>query len=66
MQDHHIRNALARAELADSALVGIGSAQSDLSSLLRAGYVDDDKRDRIRATGAVGDLCCQHYSLAGE
>jgi DNA-binding transcriptional regulator LsrR (DeoR family) len=66
MQDHNIRNTLARAERADIALVGIGSTRSDLSSLLRAGYVNDDELDRIRATGAVGDICGQHYSLAGE
>jgi DNA-binding transcriptional regulator LsrR (DeoR family) len=66
MQDHNIRNTLARAERADIALVGIGSTRSDLSSLLRAGYVNDDEQDRIRATGAVGDICGQHYSLAGE
>ncbi len=66
MQDHNIRNTLARAERADIALVGIGSTRSDLSSLLRAGYVSDDELDGIRATGAVGDICGQHYSLAGE
>ena len=66
MQDHNIRNTLARAERADIALVGIGSTRSDLSSLLRAGYVNEDEQDRIRATGAVGDICAQHYSLTGE
>jgi deoxyribonucleoside regulator len=66
MQDHNIRDTLARAERADIGLVGIGSTRSDLSSLLRAGYVNEDEQDRIRATGAVGDICGQHYSLAGE
>jgi deoxyribonucleoside regulator len=66
MQDHNIRTTLARAERADIALVGIGSTRSDLSSLLRAGYVNEEEQGRIRATGAVGDICGQHYSLAGE
>jgi deoxyribonucleoside regulator len=66
LQDHNIRGTLARAERADIALVGIGSTRSDLYSLLRAGYMDEAEAERIRATGAVGDICAQHYSLTGE
>ncbi len=66
LQDHHIQDTLARAERADIALVGIGTTRSDLSSLIRAGYVDEAEQERIRATGAVGDICAQHYSLTGE
>ncbi len=66
LQDRHIRDTLTRAERADLALVGIGTTRSDLSSLLRAGYIDEAEAERIRATGAVGDICAQHYSLAGE
>jgi len=66
LQDRTIRDTLARAERADIALVGIGSTRSDLSSLLRAGYVDEAEAAHIRSTGAVGDICAQHYSLTGE
>lgn len=66
LQDRNIRDTLARAERADVALVGIGTTRSDLSSLLRAGYVDEAEAERIRATGAVGDICGQHYSLTGQ
>jgi len=66
LQNRNLREALARAEQADIALVGIGTTRSDLSSLLRAGYVDEAEAERIRATGAVGDICAQHYSLTGE
>jgi DNA-binding transcriptional regulator LsrR (DeoR family) len=66
LQDRNIRETLARAEQADIALVGIGTTRSDLSSLLRAGYVDEAEAERIRATGAVGDICGQHFSLTGE
>jgi DNA-binding transcriptional regulator LsrR (DeoR family) len=66
MQDRNVRDTLARAERADIALVGIGTTRSDLSSLLRAGYVDEAEAEQIRATGAVGDICGQHYSLTGQ
>ncbi len=66
LQDRNIRETLARAARADVGLVGIGSIRSDLSSLLRAGYLTEQDAQRIRDTGAVGDVCAQHYSLAGE
>jgi DNA-binding transcriptional regulator LsrR (DeoR family) len=66
VQDRNIRETLARAERADVALVGIGTTRSDLSSLVRAGYVDTAEEERIRGTGAVGDICGQHFSLSGE
>jgi DNA-binding transcriptional regulator LsrR (DeoR family) len=66
LQDRNIRETLARAEQADIALVGIGTTRSDLSSLVRAGYVSEAEEERIRAAGAVGDICGQHFSLTGE
>lgn len=66
LQDRNIRDTLSRAERADIALVGIGTTRPDLYSLLRAGYVNEEEHERIRATGAVGDICAQHYSLTGE
>jgi DNA-binding transcriptional regulator LsrR (DeoR family) len=47
-------------------LVGIGTPNSELYSLLRAGYVDEPEAQAIRAAGVVGDICAQHYSLNGE
>ncbi len=66
MQDRNIRETLSRAERADVALVGIGSTNSELYSLLRAGYLDEAETQAIRTAGAVGDICAQHYSLAGR
>jgi deoxyribonucleoside regulator len=66
LQDRNIRETLARAERADVALVGIGTPRPDLSSLARAGYVNVAEQERIRATGAVGDICAQHFSITGE
>jgi DNA-binding transcriptional regulator LsrR (DeoR family) len=66
LQDRNIRKTLARAERTDVALVGIGTTRSDLSSLIRAGYMDETEEERIRVSGAVGDICAQHFSLTGE
>jgi len=66
MKNQGIRKALERAEHADIALVGIGTTQPELYSLLRAGYVSKEEAQRIRASGAVGDICAQHYALNGE
>jgi DNA-binding transcriptional regulator LsrR (DeoR family) len=66
LHDRNVRDTLARAERADIALVGIGSTRSDMSSLLRAGYVAEAEAERIRSAGAVGDICGQHFSLTGE
>ncbi len=66
LQERSIRETLQRARLADVALVGIGSTRSDLYSLLRTGYVTEEEAQRIRMSGAVGDVCAQHYSITGE
>jgi len=66
LQDRSIQDTLERAKHADVALVGIGSTRSDLYSLLRAGYVTEAEAQAIREMGAVGDVCAQHYNLAGE
>ena len=66
LQTRNIRETLARSEQADIALVGIGSPDSELYSLKRAGYVDEIETQAIRAAGVVGDICGHHYSLNGE
>lgn len=66
MQDRNIRETLARADQADVALVGIGTPNPELYSLMREGYVTEAETQRIREAGAVGDICSQHYSLTGQ
>jgi deoxyribonucleoside regulator len=66
MQDRNIRETLARAQMADIALVGIGTPDPRLYSLIKSGYLSEEESRQIRAAGAVGDICAQHYSLKGE
>ena len=66
LQTRNIQETLTRAKQADVALVGIGSTNSELYSLKRAGYVDEAETQSIRTAGVVGDICGHHYSLTGE
>ncbi len=66
LQTRNIQETLARAAQVDVALVGIGSSNSELYSLKRAGYVDEAETQQLRAAGVVGDICGHHYSLTGE
>lgn len=65
LQEPRIRETLSLARRADVALVGIGSLVPEVSSLLRAGYLDREALARLHAQGAVGDVCARHYDAQG-
>lgn len=65
-QERAIRETLDLARRADIALVGIGSIQPALSTLLQTGLVDEDGLAAIAAMGAVGDICTYHYDIYGR
>ena len=66
LQESNIRETLALASQADVALVGIGSVEPDISSLVRAGYTQPKEMMAIKATGAIGDICACHYDKDGR
>ena len=66
VQDRSIQMTLERAKKVDIALVGIGTTEPRLYSLLRAGYVTEEETAAIRAVGAVGDICAHHYDAWGR
>lgn len=66
MLDRSIRETLMYAERAEIALVGIGSTNPELYSLLRAGYVDRRELSEILSSGAVGDVCAHHFDANGK
>lgn len=66
LQEPHIRETLEIARAADLALVGIGSPRPEVSSLLRAGYLDREALARLREQGVVGDICARHYDIHGR
>lgn len=56
LADRTIAATLAMARSAEVAVTGIGSIESSLSGLRRAGYFDDAELENLRGTGVVGDL----------
>ncbi|HEY66909.1 MAG TPA: sugar-binding transcriptional regulator [Thermoflexia bacterium] len=66
LQEPRIVETLSLARRADIALVGIGSLAPEVSSLLRAGYLDQKALARLRTQGAVGDICARHYDAQGH
>ena len=66
VQEPRIQETLGLARKVDIALVGIGSLVPEVSSLLRAGYLDREALTELRARGAVGDICGRHYDAQGR
>ncbi|MGZ4353565.1 MAG: sugar-binding transcriptional regulator, partial [Gaiellaceae bacterium] len=66
MHDSNVRSVLEKAARADAALVGIGSVEPSVSSLVRAGYADEAVLRRLRRAGAVGDVCGRHFDGQGR
>ncbi len=56
LADRTIANTLNLARSAQLAVTGIGTIDSGLSGLVRAGFFDQDTLDRLRSLGVVGDL----------
>jgi DNA-binding transcriptional regulator LsrR (DeoR family) len=66
LQEPRIQETLGLARKVDIALVGIGSLVPEVSSLLRAGYLDRQALTELRTQGAVGDICGRHYDAHGR
>jgi DNA-binding transcriptional regulator LsrR (DeoR family) len=66
LADRNIRETLNRVSEADIAMVGIGSTQDELYSILRAGYLTRQEAAEVRSQGAVGDICGQHFDIHGK
>lgn len=57
---------LAAAAKAEVAIVGIGSAEPEYSSLLRAGYISKSDVDALLAAGVVGDFVAHQFDDQGR
>lgn len=66
LQDPQVRETLEIGRHSDIALTGIGTVEPDLAGVYRAGYMDEETLDEIRAMGAVGDIRVGFYNRAGE
>lgn len=65
MNDRHLREVLDLASQVDVAVVGVGTVNPALCSLLRAGYLTLEEVHSLQAMGVVGDVCGQHFTIEG-
>lgn len=66
LRDSRMRNVLEQARDVDLAIVGIGTTNPEMSSLVRAGYMTAEEISEVAATGAVGDVCGIHFDVQGH
>jgi deoxyribonucleoside regulator len=64
--ERRIQRVLDDAADASLALVGIGTVDPNLSSLVRAGYLEPGQLEELVAAGAVGDVCAIHFDQDGR
>jgi deoxyribonucleoside regulator len=65
-RERTIVETLALAARADVALIGIGTPQPELSSLLRAGYLTRGDMEALIADGVVGDIAANQFDENGR
>lgn len=65
MKERRMREVLDLTSQVDIALVGIGTIDPRLSSLVRAGYLTLSEIEDLQALGAVGDVCGHHFDIQG-
>jgi deoxyribonucleoside regulator len=66
LRERSIAETLALAASVEFAIIGIGTADARMSSLLRAGYVTDEELSQLRELGAVGDVMARQLDAHGE
>jgi DNA-binding transcriptional regulator LsrR (DeoR family) len=65
-RERTIEETLAVAARADVAVIGIGTPQPELSSLLRAGYMNRAELESLMANGVVGDIVAHQFDENGQ
>lgn len=65
LQHSDVRETLARARAADTALVGIGDARND-SAVVQMGCFSATEMARMREAGAVGDILGYFFDILGK
>lgn len=66
VKDKNIARGLEMSKDVDIAFLGIGTTDPELNALLRAGFIDQEEAQSLRAQGAVGMVCGQFYDLEGN
>lgn len=66
LTERTVAETLALARQSHLAVVGIGSVDPSISSLIRAGYLSEAELKAIELEGAVGDICAHHFDIHGR
>lgn len=66
LSDRHIRQNMLLARKADLLILGMGSVDSEYSSLLLEGFITKTQMNQLVKRGAVGDICGLHIDHKGK
>jgi deoxyribonucleoside regulator len=66
MKNTIVSHPLKMAEDASVALMGVGSLDQNLATVLRFGYLSKDLLETLRQAGAVGNVCGLYFDAAGQ
>jgi DNA-binding transcriptional regulator LsrR (DeoR family) len=66
MQESMVQETLTLARQADIALLGIGALGKDAAGTIFMGFLDSQEIAWLKAHGATGHMCAQHYDVNGE
>lgn len=66
MRDRPVREVLDLAREVECAVVGIGTTDPGMSSLVRAQYLTKAELREVADAGAVGDICAIHFDVRGK
>lgn len=66
LSDRHIRQNMLLARKADLLILGMGSVDSEYSSLLLEGFITKTQMAQLVKRGAVGDICGLHIDGKGK
>jgi deoxyribonucleoside regulator len=66
LAERPIHDTLVLARKVDIAILGIGTTDPAMSSLVRAEYLTPDEIRNVADSGAVGDVCAVHFDIDGN
>jgi deoxyribonucleoside regulator len=66
MREPMVQETLSLAQQADIALLGIGALSDDTSGSIFMGYLKSKDITWLKAKGAVGHMCAQHFDIKGQ
>ena len=66
LDDRRMRETLGLIDQIDLAVVGIGTINPELSSIVRAGYINVEQANHLSASGIVGDVCGMQFDITGH